>query len=380
MIHRFIKNQILKDLSSGKVIRLLGGRRAGKTVLMREIEKEVRQKNPKAKILRVNGENLEAQEALSSQRLTILREFISGYDHLFVDEAQKIPNIGINLKLLIDTFPALRIFVTGSSAFDLASKTGEPLVGRNLTYKLHPISQLELKEKEDYVATTSNLEKRLIFGGYPEVVTKSSDKEKIAVLNDIRDGYMMKDILELDNVKNSLFIINLLRLIAFQIGNDISYAELARGLNSNPKTVMRYLDLLEKTYIIFSQYGLSRNLRKEYKKTPRYYFWDNGIRNAVISNFNSMQMRDDVGRLWENYVVAERIKKTDYQKIYCARYFWRTYDQQEIDYVEEREGKMHGFEIKWREEKSKKPKDFFLAYPGSSLAVVNNENYLKFIA
>lgn len=379
MILRFNKTQVLKYLYSGKVIRLLGPRRAGKTVLMDEVEKEVLREKPGAKIMRVNGENLEAQEALSSQKLGVLEKFIAGYDHLFIDEAQTIPNIGINLKILIDTFPSLSIFVTGSSSFDLLNRTGEPLVGRNHTFYLYPVAQLELKRTEDYLVAISNLESRLIFGGYPEVLTRKKDTEKIEILKDIRDGYLLTDILALDNLKNSLFIINLLRLIAFQIGNDISYTELARGLNSNPKTIMRYLDFLEKTYILFSLYGFSRNLRKEYTKTPRYYFWDNGIRNAVISNYNFLNTRDDVGKLWENYCLSERLKKTSYEQIIGNRYFWRTYDQKEIDLIEERGGKLYGFEFKWKEDKVKPPKDFMNSYPGSEYRVVNKDNYLDFI-
>lgn len=379
MIPRFNKNQVLKYLYSGKVIRLIGPRRAGKTILMEEVKKEVLDGKPNAKILMVNGENLEVQEILSSQKVSVLGKFIAGFDHLFIDEAQRIPNIGINLKLLIDAFPRFSIFVTGSSAFDLLNKTGEPLVGRNYTFYLYPVAQLELMEQEDYLSTQANLESRLIYGSYPEVVTHENENEKINCLKDIRDGYLIKDLLELDNLKNSLFIMNLLRLIAFQIGNDISYTELAGSLLSNPRTVMRYLDLLEKTCVLFSQYGLSRNLRKEYKKTPRYFFWDNGIRNTVISNFNPLSSRDDIGKLWENYIVSERLKKTEYRRINLNRFFWRTYDQQEVDYVEEREGKLFGYEIKWGKTKYKKPKDFLASYKNSSVEIINKDNYIDFI-
>ena len=199
-------------------------------------------------------------------------------------------------------------------------------------------------------------------------------------LENLRDGYLLKDILEQDNLKDSLFVFNLLRLIAFQIGHDVSYAELASALNSHPKTVRRYLELLEKTFVIFSVMGFSRNLRKEYTKTPRYYFWDNGVRNVIISNFNAPNIRDDVGQLWENYCVSERRKRNAYQNLSANYYYWRTYDQKEIDAVEEREGKLYGYEMKWGKLRAKAPKDFLAAYTGSQFSIINNENYLSFIS
>lgn len=299
---------------------------------------------------------------------------------IFIDEGQKIPKIGINLKLLCDTVEKISVIVTGSSSFDLKQKIGEPLVGRSRYFYLYPLSQLELNYKEDFLMTKEKLEERLIFGGYPEVVMEKNLKEKRLILERIRDGYLLKDILELDNLKNSLFIFNLLRLIAFQIGNDISYSELASNLNSNKKTVMRYLDLLEKSFVLFSLSGYSKNLRKEYTKTPRYYFWDNGIRNAVISNFNRLEIRDDVGKLWENYCISERLKKVSYKNIISNRYFWRTYDQKEVDYLEEKNGRLFAFEIKWKEDKTKTKKTFLKYYPGSIFQVINKDNYLKFIS
>jgi predicted AAA+ superfamily ATPase len=219
----------------------------------------------------------------------------------------------------------------------------------------------------------------LIFGSYPKIATAKNSSEKIEGLEAIKNGYLLKDILELDNIKDSLFVFNLLRLVAFQIGNDISYSELATNLNVNSRTVRRYLELLEKTFVLFSLLGFSRNLRKEYTKTPRYYFWDNGIRNAIISNYNSLNVRDDVGKLWENYCISERIKMTQYKNIKTNRYFWRTYDQKEIDYIEERDGEIFGYEFKWKEDKVKKPKEFLETYKNSSFKVVNQENYLDFI-
>jgi len=375
MISRLIEKQVVKELIPGQVVGIFGARRTGKTYLLKHIEKEI-----KGKILSVHGENLDVAEELSSQRVKRLSQFTQGFDYLFIDEAQKIPNIGQNLKLIVDTISHLCILVTGSSSFDLKNKIGNPLVGRSRFFHLYPLAQLELKSKESFLETKENLEQRLIYGSYPQVFLAATLKQKIAKLQNIRDAYLLQDILSLDNLKDSQFIFNLLRLIAFQIGHDISYSELASNLNVNKKTVMRYLELLEKTYVLFSLPGFSRNLRKEYTKTPRYYFWDNGIRNAIIANFNHLTYRDDVGQLWENYLISERLKKNSYQTRLANSYFWRTYDQKELDYVEESEGKLFGFEIKWKKDFNKIPKEFLTAYSNAKFSLINNNQYLDFIS
>lgn len=311
------------------------------------------------------------QTAFSSQQTEIIKRFIGDSDLVIIDEAQNIPNIGLNLKLAVDTIPEVTFLVTGSSAFDLKNKLGEPLVGRSAFFKLYPFAQLEL--------TKTDLEERLIYGSYPQVVLAKSLDRKRKLLENLRDGYLLKDILAIDNLKDTTFIFNLLRLIAFQIGHDVSFAELAQNLRSHPDTVRRYLELLEKIYVIFSHQGYSRNLRKEYTKTPRYYFWDNGVRNALISNFNLLDLRDDVGALWENYCVCERRKANDYKNVFTNYFYWRTYDQKEVDLVEEREGKLFGYEMKYKEEKVKKPKDFLNTYANASYEVINKNNYLDFI-
>jgi len=374
MISRFIEKQVLSSLKPGKVCVVFGPRRSGKTVFMKMIKEKLAGKN----ILAVQGENLEAAEILSSMRQSLLEKFTKGYDYLFIDEGQKIPKIGQNLKLLVDTVKNLSVLVTGSSSFSLRQKVGDPLVGRMRQFYLYPFAQFELRE--NLLETKENLETRLVFSSYPEVFKAKTLSEKIRQLEGIRDGYLLRDILELDNLKDSLFIFNLLRLIAFQIGNDISYSELAQNLNSNKKTVMRYLELLEKSYVLFSHPGFSQNLRSEYTKTPRYYFWDNGIRNSVVSNYNRLGSRDDVGRLWENYCICERRKKSAYKNIFANRYFWRTYEQKEIDYVEERQGKLFGYEFKWSAKKKiKAPKAWKQAYKTSSFLVVTPGNYIEFI-
>jgi predicted AAA+ superfamily ATPase len=373
MIPRILTGSIIESLKPGRVTGLFGARRSGKTFLMEHIRTLMKDE----KILMVNGENLDVAELLSSQRLSVLKPFMAGYDHLFVDEAQKIPGIGTNLKLLVDSLPAISVFVTGSSGFDLKNKLGEPLTGRSKYFYLYPVAQMEMGD--DYLKAKENLETRLVYGSYPQVITAVNEREMKDILESVKNGVLLKDILALDNLKDSLFIMNLLRLIAFQIGNDVSHHELSNALGVSKNTVARYLDLLEKCYIIFSLQGFSRNLRNEITKSKRYFFWDNGIRNVVISNFNRLQLRDDTGRLWENYCISERMKRNHYSSRECNYYFWRTYQQKEIDLVEESGGTLNGFEFKWKEKQAKPPAEFLNTYARSSFQVIHNLNYLDFI-
>ncbi len=374
MISRYITEQVLKDLKPSRVVGVFGPRRSGKTVLMNVIKDKVNSN----RVLMVNGENLDVAEVLSSQRTGVLKRFIGDNEYLLVDEAQKIPNIGVNLKLIVDTIQGISVFITGSSSFNLRNKIGEPLLGRSRYHYLYPFSLLEVGTG-DYIKQKEMLEEQLIYGFYPQVYTARTLNQKKAELEAIRDGYLLKDILELDNIKDSIFIFNLLRLIVFQIGHDVSFSELASNLNANKKTVMRYLELLEKSYVVFSHHGFSRNLRKEYTKSPRYYFWDNGILNSLISNYNRLKLRDDIGRLWENYCISERIKYQRYKRLSSNNYFWRTYDKKEIDLIEEREGKLFAFECKYSKKKVKAPKSFLDTYPQSEFYVINSENYFDFL-
>jgi len=374
MIYRFIEKEIIKALEPGIVVGLFGARRTGKTVLMNKIKNKIGKK-----VLFIQGEDLNSAEILGSQRLDQLRRFVDGYDYLFIDEAQKIPRVGVSLKLIVDNIPGLSVFVTGSSSFGLRGEIGEPLVGRSRYFHLYPIAELEWSRTEDFLKAKENLEPRLIYGSYPQVALADSFEGKKDALESIKNGYLLKDILECDNIKDSIFVLNLLRQIAFQIGHDISYSELATNANVHAKTVMRYLELLEKSFVIFSLPGFSKNLRSEYNRTPRYYFWDNGIRNAIISNYNALNLRDDAGVLWENYCISERIKAADYKKIYSNKYFWRTYDQKEIDYIEERGGKLFGYEFKYGFGSAKPPKLFLQTYPGSEYTVINRDNYRDFL-
>lgn len=373
MIPRFIKKRLTEDLKPNHVTGLFGARRTGKTFLMNQIKNEL----DNNKILMVQGDDLDVADILSSQRTSILSSFVKGYDFLFIDEAQKIPHIGNSLKLIVDTISGINIFITGSSALELIEKIGEPLTGRSNYFYLFPIAQSELNQ--NFLEAKKTLQEKLVYGLYPQVLNAGTTLQKSNILTSIKNGYLLKDILILDNQKDSVFILNLLRLIAFQIGNDISYNELASNLNVNKKTVQRYLNLLEKAFIIFSLPGFSRNLRKEYSKTPRYYFWDNGIRNILINNLNPTNLRDDIGKLWENFCIAERLKLCHYKQQIATHYFWRTYDQQEIDLIEESHGIISGFEFKWTKKRSKTPTAFASAYPNAKVNTINQDNYLDFV-
>lgn len=374
IIQKQLEN-LKKLVASNKVIVIYGPRRCGKTTL---IEKFI--ETAKQKYLLVSGEDITVQEHLSSQSIIKLKNFVGENKLLIIDEAQKIKNIGINLKLITDHLPGVSIIATGSSAFDLAQNIGEPLTGRKYTLKLFPLAQLEIAQTEAPYETEANLETRLIFGSYPEAILASGNSNRERYLKEIVSSYLYKDILELDGLKHSDKITRILQLLAFQIGKEVSLSELGTQLGMSKNTVDRYLDLLEKTFVIYKLSGFSRNLRKEISKSSRFYFYDNGIRNALINNFNSLNLRDDIGELWENYIITERIKKQEYKELRSNNYFWRTYDQKEIDWVEEREGKLYGYEIKWKRAKTKPPSDWLNTYKEAFFEVVDKDNYLEFIA
>ena len=376
LIKRQIYNLLEKKLQENKVVLLYGPRRVGKTTLLGELSKNLESKE---KIKFVNGETLIIQEELSSQSIEKLKSFVGENSLLIIDEAQKIPNIGLNLKLIVDHIPKIKIIASGSASFSLAQKVGEPLTGRKKTILLYPVSVKELVDLQDITYYKEIFESHLIFGGYPELFSLKSNEEKQDYLNELIDSYLFRDIFEIEQVKNPKKIRDLLALLAFQIGKEVSLSELANSLDLHSDTVARYLDLMEKSFIIVNIRGFSRNLRKEITKTSRYYFYDNGVRNALINNFNPLNLRNDIGELWENFIVMERIKKQAYQPIYSNNYFWRTYDQKEIDWVEEREGKLFGYEIKWGDKKSKEPKLWKETYSNAEFKIINRENYLDFV-
>jgi len=379
MIKRFLTESLTQDLKKGHVTALFGARRTGKTTLMQQISQSL----PGKEVLVLNGEDFDVAQVLSSQRQETLGSLVAGYDYIFIDEAQNIPNIGRNLKLLVDTQPQVAVFATGSASFDLKDQIGEPLTGRSRFFMLYSLALGEMNV--GYMEAVQLIPTLLVYGSYPQVVLESNVKEKRHILENIRNGYLLKDILQLDNIKDSLFVMNLLRLIAFQTGNDVSYNELASNLTTTVKTVQRYLELLEKAFIIFRFYGFSRNLRKEITKTPRFFFWDNGIRNAIISNFNSIEVRDDAGKLWENYCISERMKKQSYLDTFSTFHFWRTYDQQEIDLVEVTDERLSAFEFKWGGKPAKTPKvqkapkAFREHYPDAEFLLVDRYNFYEFL-
>ncbi len=375
----YIPQQHLKNLFNllqpQKAVIIYGPRRCGKTTLINHMCEQI-----DAKYLLVNGEDVTIQEYLSSQSIEKLRSFVGDVKFLIIDEAQKIKNIGLNIKLLLDNIKDLQIVATGSSSFDLARYIGEPLTGRKYTLKMFPLSQLEINNIQTRAETDAKLEERLIYGSYPEVILAKSDSERVTYLKELISSYLYKDILEIEGIRHSDKLIRLLQLLAFQIGKEVSFNEFGQQLGMSKNTVDKYFDLLEKTFVISKLKGFSRNLRKEVSKNSRYYFYDLGIRNALINNFNLLSVRNDIGMLWENYIVMERIKKQEYLNIVSNNYFWRTYDQKEIDFIEEREGKLYGYEIKWSGGKHKPPKQWFNTYKGSEFTVITKDNYLDFIS
>lgn len=373
---RAIIQEFANKLVPNKVLVLLGARRVGKTQL---IKKYIETVQPDS-YLQLNGEDINDINLLQERSVNNYKRLLANINLLVIDEAQNVPDIGAILKLIVDTIEGITVIATGSSMFDLANNLGEPLVGRKNTLYLFPLSQIEFSEFENYKQTTELLEQRLLFGGYPELEQYESWEEKKDYLYEIVNSYLLKDILVFEGIKNSDKIYDLLRLIAFQTGKEVSLQELGNQLQLSKNTVEKYLDLLSKVFILFKLEGFSRNLRKEITKTSRWYFYDNGIRNALINNFNRLDSRTDIGDLWENYLASERIKKQHYQKIRTNNYFWRTYDQQELDWLEEKAEQLAAFEFKWNEKKKAKiPAAFLKAYPEASFEVINKANYLDFI-
>lgn len=361
-------------LKSNKVLLIYGPRRVGKTTILNNFLKKTR-----LKYRLDSGDNIKIQQILSSSDFDLIKDYVSDNQLIAIDEAQKISNIGENLKIIIDQFPKIKIIATGSSSFDLSGQVGEPLTGRKNTLTLFPISQLEYAKLYSRFDLKNKLNEWLIYGSYPDVLTTDNKNQKIEFLRELVDSYLLKDILAFDMVKNSKTIFDLLKLLAFQVGQEVSLTELGQKLNIDYKTVARYLDLLEKSFIVCRLSGYSRNLRKEINQKNKYYFWDNGVRNALISNFNSVDLRDDVGKLWENFLFIERLKKKSYKNIYGNNYFWRTWEQHEIDLVEERDGQLFGFEFKWGKVKSTSSRIFLNTYKKSDFTVIDKNNYLDFI-
>jgi len=374
-IDRLAEKQVKSYLRPNKVVVILGPRRVGKTVLIKKILSESEEP-----YLLLNGEDQETKKLFERRTVKSLKSMLRGSKFLIIDEAQKIPDIGNALKLMVDEIDGLKIMITGSSAFDVENYTGEPLTGRKMTFKLFGISEQELKGRFTIVEEKDALYDRLIYGSYPELLQLDTNQEKHLYIKEFLNSYLLKDILTFETIRNSSKIIDLLRLIAFQVGSEVSIPELSNALQVSRNTVDKYLDLLTKVFIIYRVGGFSRNLRKEVNKSVKYYFLDNGIRNILVGNFNPINMRNDMGILWENYMVSERIKHQCYSDMLGYNYFWRTYDQQEIDWIEDRGGTLFGHEFKWNSKKKVKiPVGWKKAYPDAEFKVIHPENYKDWI-
>lgn len=374
-IQRLLSDIVVGKLSASKKgVVIYGPRQAGKTTLSNEIIK-----NLGLKTLTVNGDQSRFIDVITSRDSEKIESLVSDYEMLFIDEAQRIPEIGINLKIILDNFPALKVLVTGSSSLDLASKISEPLTGRVWNYHLFPISFSELASQYTKAELTNLLEERLVYGSYPEIFSIKSNQQKKEYLQNICDAYLYRDLIEFGDIKNSSKIRDLLKLLAFQIGSEVSLTELGTSLGMSRDTVARYIDLLEKSFVIFRLKGLSRNLRKEISKMDKIFFYDLGIRNTLIDNLKPLMDRNDAGQLWENFLIVERMKFMAYKQEYSSTYFWRTHTGAELDYTEERGGLFHGFEFKWGEKISKVPEGWVRAYPNSKFKCINKSNFLDFV-
>lgn len=375
MISRLLLDKIASQCFKNKVILLLGARQVGKTTLLKTL----------VETLKVETKWLNADEAdiytelTAANTSTALLQIIGSETKLaIIDEAQQIANIGLKLKLLHDTKPDLQIIATGSSSFDLLNSTNEPLTGRKRTFYLYPISYPELVAKTNKLEARRTLEARLIYGSYPEIINNPG-KEKNALI-ELAQSYLYKDILRLDGIRKSSHLEKLLQALAFQVGNEVNYHELSRTIgNIDSSTVEKYLDLLEKTFVIYKLQALSRNMRSEIKKGKKYYFYDNGIRNVLISNYAPVEMRFDKGALWENFLLSERMKLNHYEENVPNTYFWRTHDQAEIDYIEEQDGVLKAYEFKWKDRNARFPESFINAYPNNQTQLINHENFEPFV-
>lgn len=376
IIPRLVTDAVLDKIkNSNKGVVVYGARQVGKTTLSNEVISRAGYKT-----LTINGDQTRFIDIISSRNLAKIQSMVAGYELLFVDEAQRIPEIGINLKIILDNIPSLRVLVTGSSSLDLASKISEPLTGRVWNYHLYPISFLELSALYNHAELNDALEDRLIYGSYPELFSMAGELQKKEYLQNLSDAYLYRDLIEFGDIKNSSKIRDLLKLLAFQIGSEVSMSELGTQLGMGKDTISRYIDLFEKSFIVFRLKGFSRNLRKEVTKMDKLFFYDLGIRNVLIDNLKSLQNRDDLGKMWENFLMIERMKYMRYTNKLYAPYFWRTYTGAEIDYVEEQGGVLSGYEFKYQGKVSKAPQTFMSTYENSRFSEISRENYLEFIA
>lgn len=369
---RFAQDKIEKHLFKGKIIVLYGARQVGKTTLSKNILKKYPENS-----LYINCDEPDVRNALQERSSTEIKSFIGSKKLVVLDEAQRIKNIGLTLKLMIDTYPDMQIIATGSSSFELSNKIVEPLTGRKFEFLLYPFSLMEIYDGND-IELKRDLERRIVFGMYPEVVMKDGE-QSVEALKEITKSYLYKDLFNFREVRNPEVLERLLQALALQIGNEVSYTELAGLLGIDKKTVMDYVQILEQAFIVFRLSPFSRNLRNELKKLRKIYFFDTGVRNALINNFNPLNLRTDAGALWENFMISERMKRNQYLNFDSNNYFWRTHDQQEIDYLEESSGKTTAFEFKLHSGNFKVPSAFKQAYPDAEVKLVNRDNFMDFV-
>ncbi len=373
MIKRHIEDILSAKFFLGKTILLLGARQVGKTTLLRQIAESL-----KKEIIWMNGDNPEDRLLLSQINGLRAKEIFPKGSVVFIDEAQRIENSGLSLKIIHDNCEGIQMVVTGSSSFELTDKLKESMTGRKWSYKLYPISFSEILQHTNYLETLRTVESRLLYGSYPEVLNNPGNER--GVLLELMSDYLYKDVFSLKDVRKPDAIEALLKALAFQIGSQVSYRELSQLAKIDKETIERYINLLEEAFIIFRLGSFSRNLRNELKFSKKIYFVDVGIRNALINQFSPLDLRNDTGGLWENYLISERRKKIEYEGLYRSTYFWRTNRQQEIDYIEEYDGKLHAYEFKWgQNSKLKIPKTFTKSYPDAEVNLVNRDNYFDFL-
>lgn len=373
MVHRILKERILPLLGSNKAIILMGARQVGKSTLLHQILGD------KTNVLWMSGDDTDIQALFTDMSSTRMRALIGNNRYVIIDEAQRIPDIGLRMKLITDQIPGVQVIATGSSSFELASKVNEPLTGRKREFKMYPLTFREMVDHTNLLDELRMIPHRLVYGYYPEVVCNPGD-EKV-ILKELSDSYLYKDILSLDSINKPDKLTRLLKALALQIGNQVSYNEIGNLIGLDSKTVERYIDILEKSYIVFRLGSFSRNLRNELKISRKIYFWDLGIRNAAIGNLAQIENRTDVGALWENFAIAERLKQNSYHTNFAQSWFWRTQQQKEIDYLEEENGVLSAFEFKWNENKTKTkcPEAFSTAYPNSKFTVITPRNIEEFL-
>ena len=372
MIKRILTETIRSKRGTGKAIILMGPRQVGKTTILHHLFARMDD------VLFLNGDELDVRELFANISSARLKAIIGEKRVVVIDEAQRIEDIGLRLKLIIDQMPEVEVVATGSSSFELANKVNEPLTGRKWEYRMYPLSFAEMVAHHGLLEENRMLPHRLVYGYYPEVVVNQGNEKEL--LKQLSDSYLYKDILMWEQIKKPAKLLNLLRAIAFQVGSQVSFNKLGQVCSLDSKTVEKYITLLEQTYIIFRLGSFSRNLRNELKNSRKIYFYDNGIRNALIANFAQIESRNDVGALWENFLVSERMKKISYEAIWRNSWFWRTRDQREVDYIEEGDGKLYAYEFKWNPKaKPKEPKLFMESYPDSAFSVITPGNVDHFL-